>query len=180
MGLAPPIPNHRISQPFGPSDLSVEPDGFYQASDGPLRFRLTRFLGGRFRENIHNGQDVAAAVGTPILAPAAGRLIADKIDVATGDHYAKILVRRGTVLQFDHLSKVLVARGTIIRAGQRFALSGATGHVTGPHLHWQVMHYIGLDPTPDPRLSYQWFAYNPARCLVGGDLAGRAWLRSAF
>lgn len=180
MALAPPLPGHIVTAGFGPSTISFEPEGFYQRdAGGPLRFRLTAFVGGRYHENIHNGQDVAARIGSPVLAPATGKVITDKIDPATGDHYVNLLVRPGTVLRFSHLSKCLVPVGARVIVGSRFALSGASGHVTGPHLHWGVYHYVGLNPRPDPRLMYQWFTYNPARCLPGGDLAGRAWLRPA-
>jgi murein DD-endopeptidase MepM/ murein hydrolase activator NlpD len=179
-GLHPPLPGHAVTQPFGPSTLTVEPDGWYQANaGGPLRFRPSRFLGSTFRENVHNGQDVRANVGTPIQAPVTGRVIVNRVDPASGDHYFRILVRPGTVVQLDHLSEALAAVGAWVIVGQPVALSGASGHVTGPHLHWGVYHYIGLNPRPDPRLASTWFAYNPARCLVGGDLADAAWLRPA-
>lgn len=177
-GLVSPIPGAKVTQPFGPSTISLEPDGFYQRdAGGPLRFRPTRFPGGVYRVDIHNGLDLRAGVGTPVLAPVTGKVIADKIDPASGDHYAKLLVRRGTVLVFSHLSRVIAPIGTKVMVGQRFALSGASGHVIGAHLHWGVYHYVGLNPAPDPRESFSWFSYNPARCLVGGDLADRRWLR---
>lgn len=180
-GLANPLPGHPVTQPFGPSTIAWEPEGYYQANaGGPFRFRLTAFLGGTYHANIHTGQDRGAPVGTPVLAPATGRVIADKIDPASGDHYCRILINPTTVIQLDHLSRFLVPVGGRVMVDSRVALSGASGHVTGPHLHWEVRHYVGLNPRPDPALCYQWFRVNPARCLVGGDLAGAAWLRSTY
>lgn len=180
IGLLHPLPNHRISQPFGPSSLTVEPEGWLQRDDhGPLRFRRTPFANARYREDIHTGEDVSAPDGTAVMAPQTGLILLGRVDPATGDRYIRILVRPGTVLQLDHFSRILVPEGVRVIRGQRIGLSGHSGDVTGPHLHWEVRHYVGLNPRPDPAACSAWYRYNPARCVVGGDLAGRSWLNPA-
>jgi murein DD-endopeptidase MepM/ murein hydrolase activator NlpD len=100
-------------------------------------FGLRRVFNGQAR-NPHSGMDIAAPAGTPVVAPLAGRVI------DTGDY----LFNGGTVwldhgagllTMVCHLSRIDVRPGDRLAAGQRFAAVGATGRVTGPHLHWSVM-----------------------------------------
>jgi murein DD-endopeptidase MepM/ murein hydrolase activator NlpD len=100
-------------------------------------FGLRRVFNGQAR-NPHSGMDIAAPTGTPVVAPLAGRVI------DTGDY----LFNGGTVWldhgagllsMVCHLSRIDVQPGDRLAAGQRYAAVGATGRVTGPHLHWSVM-----------------------------------------
>ncbi|QNI03719.1 peptidoglycan DD-metalloendopeptidase family protein [Halomonas sp. SH5A2] len=90
------------------------------------------------RISPHNGTDFAMPIGTPITAPAAGRV--EKV----ANHYAAgryIVVRHdnGYRTRYLHLSKPLVSQGERIEMGERIALSGNTGRSTGPHLHYEVI-----------------------------------------
>jgi hypothetical protein len=99
-------------------------------------FGLRRVFNGVAR-NPHSGMDIAAPVGAPLVAP----LSATVIDV--GDYFFN-----GTTIWLDHgagllsmmchLSKVAVKPGDKVRAGDKIGEVGATGRVTGPHLHWSV------------------------------------------
>lgn len=95
----------------------------------------------------HSGLDVAAAKGTPVLAPAAGIVSFAKPDLyLTG---GTILVDHGHGLSssFLHLSRLDVSVGDRVEKGQRIGLVGATGRATGPHMHWGL-NWFGtrLDP----------------------------------
>ncbi len=117
------------------------PDALQMRAPVPGRrsssFGLRRVFNGQSR-NPHSGMDIAAATGTPVRAPLAGRVI----DV--GDYFfngGTVWLDHGAGLlsMYCHLSKWDVRAGDEVRAGDAFCAVGATGRVTGPHLHWGVM-----------------------------------------
>jgi murein DD-endopeptidase MepM/ murein hydrolase activator NlpD len=86
---------------------------------------------------FHTGVDLAATVGTPV------HVTADGVVVTAGwsGRYGKlVVVDHGSGLEtyYAHLSQFLVLPGQEVRRGQTIALSGGTGHVTGPHMHYEV------------------------------------------
>jgi len=94
----------------------------------------------------HTGADFQAATGTPVVAPNRGRV------VLVADHYfpGRIVIidhGLGVYSYLAHLSSFAVNEGAIVDRGQRVALSGASGRVTGPHLHWTLrMGSARVDP----------------------------------
>jgi murein DD-endopeptidase MepM/ murein hydrolase activator NlpD len=108
----------------------------------PVPFTATDSFGTRRMFNgelasIHRGTDFHAPAGTPVLAANDGEVI-----IAQGMFYEGNLVVIDHGLQFStqymHLSKIEVKVGDRVKKGQRIGLSGATGRVTGPHLHLGV------------------------------------------
>ncbi|MCL7929542.1 peptidoglycan DD-metalloendopeptidase family protein [Halomonas llamarensis] len=89
------------------------------------------------RTSPHNGTDFAMPIGSPITAPANGRVERVENHYAAG-RYVVIRHDNGYRTRYLHLSKPLVSRGQRVEMGERIALSGNTGRSTGPHLHYEV------------------------------------------
>lgn len=120
-----------------------------QPSPGPLssRFGLRRIFNGQPR-NPHAGLDVAASTGTPVRAPS------EAVVANTGDYFFNgntvfLDHGQGLITAYMHLSRIDVRPGQQVRRGELLGAIGATGRVTGAHLHWAVI----LNNTPvDPEL----------------------------
>lgn len=85
----------------------------------------------------HSGADLTAAQGTQVFATNRGRV------VLTGDFFFNgnaVFVDHGmgVLSMYLHLSEILVEEGQLVERGELLGLAGATGRVTGPHLHWGV------------------------------------------
>jgi murein DD-endopeptidase MepM/ murein hydrolase activator NlpD len=91
--------------------------------------------------HIHQGQDITAAEGTPIVAPRAG-LITWRAYQAGGAGYYLVLAGQDEPYNyvFMHLQRgsLLVSQGDIVTTGQMLARVGSTGESTGPHLHFEI------------------------------------------
>jgi murein DD-endopeptidase MepM/ murein hydrolase activator NlpD len=96
----------------------------------------------------HEGIDLRARRGTPVYAAHAGQVLYAGQKIRG---YGKLVVlrhRSGLSTVYAHNSRLLVKAGQRVRQGQRIALSGATGHVTAPHLHFEVRDGVtALDPS---------------------------------
>jgi murein DD-endopeptidase MepM/ murein hydrolase activator NlpD len=87
----------------------------------------------------HLGVDFRGAVGAPIIAANAGVVaLVDRFFL--GGRVVYIDHGAGIVTGYVHMSKVLVAVGDTVARGQQIGLVGATGRVTGPHLHWNARY----------------------------------------
>lgn len=94
----------------------------------------------------HSGMDIAAASGTPVLSPSAGKVI-ELGDFFFSGNLVYIDHGQGLISMFAHLSQIDVALGERVEKGQVVGKVGATGRVTGPHLHWSLgLNGSWIDP----------------------------------
>lgn len=120
---------------------------FDKPVNGPLSspFGTKRFFNGEPRAP-HSGLDFAVPTGTPVKSPAAGKVI------LTGDYFFNGLTvfvdhGQGLISMFCHLSEIDVAVGDLLERGMVLGKVGATGRVTGAHLHWNVsLNDARVDP----------------------------------
>jgi murein DD-endopeptidase MepM/ murein hydrolase activator NlpD len=109
----------------------------------PLGGRLTSVFGKRMhpttgKVSMHGGIDIAVPSGTWVGAAADGVVILASTDAG---HYGTAVFidhKNGYVTHYGHLSQINVRVGQKVRANQLIAKSGATGRVTGPHLHFTI------------------------------------------
>lgn len=109
------------------------------------KFGTKRVYNG-IQKSAHLGLDFKAAVGTPIHAPAPGKVVMAKNLFFTGN--TVILDHGYGVLSlYAHLDKLKVRKGVEVKTGKVLGLSGMTGRVTGPHLHWMaIIHKQKVNP----------------------------------
>lgn len=109
-------------------------------------FGLRRFFNNQPRKP-HSGLDIAAAEGSPLIAPA------DGIVIETGDYFfngKSVMIDhgQGLITMYSHMSKIDVKPGQALQRGEKFGEVGKTGRVTGAHLHWTVsLNNQRVDPT---------------------------------
>jgi murein DD-endopeptidase MepM/ murein hydrolase activator NlpD len=106
-------------------------------------WRTSPFTGKR---QFHAGVDISGPPGTPVLAPARGRVISAGRDGALG---LSLVIDHGYGVRtsYGHNSKLLVKKGEEVARGQQIAALGNTGRSTGPHLHYSV-HLDGRRVNP--------------------------------
>lgn len=85
----------------------------------------------------HTGIDFHASSGTPVHAVGSGTVVEAGWGGAYGNNIV-IKMHDGTYTQYGHLSSIGVSVGQTVTPGQQIGLSGATGNVTGPHLHFEA------------------------------------------
>lgn len=102
-------------------------------------YRITATFGASsyLWSSVHTGVDLAAPTGTPVAAAVAGIVAGAGYDGAYGNKIT-ITDADGTETWYAHLNTIQVAIGTTVEPGDLIGTVGATGNVTGPHLHLEV------------------------------------------
>ena len=128
---APPPPP--VAPP--PSSTGVFPVAGEYSFGGPD----ARFGAGR-PGHIHQGQDVTAAQGTPLVAPVAGTVYWIAYQASGAGHYVVERGADGVDYVFMHLAtgSITVQKGQALTPGQPFGQVGMTGDASGPHLHFEI------------------------------------------
>ncbi|MFI0806623.1 M23 family metallopeptidase [Streptomyces echinatus] len=93
--------------------------------------------GSMWSSGYHTGVDFVVPTGTPLKAVAAGTVVSAGWGGAYGNQVV-LKLDDGHYAQYAHLSQLSVSAGQTVTAGQQVGLSGATGNVTGPHLHFEI------------------------------------------
>jgi murein DD-endopeptidase MepM/ murein hydrolase activator NlpD len=130
----------RIHKMMLPSTLPVAS----QWNASSYGWRIDPFTGERA---MHEGVDFQADVGTPIIAAAAGVVVAAEVHPQYGN-YVEIDHGQELTTRYAHASRLLVKPGEFVRRGQKIAEVGMTGRTTGPHLHFEV-RYKGSSQNPN-------------------------------
>ena len=131
-------PAIQLAYPLGQWADSMDPWGWrYSESKGAWR--------------MHTGVDLAAPMGTPVLAAKAGRVL---LVQAVGGYGNTVLLDHGEGVEtlYAHLQQALVREGDWIGQGAQLGAVGTTGAATGPHLHFELRNRAqalqAIDPTP--------------------------------
>lgn len=138
----------------------VTPQKFWQgsfirpnASSVSTGFGVRRYYNGEFASDYyHKGVDYAGGYGSPVVAPAAGKvsLVGHESE---GFHVHGNIVGidhgQGVLSVFMHLQDINIQEGAMVKAGQQIGTIGSTGASTGPHLHWGLyVNEVAVDPVP--------------------------------
>lgn len=115
----------------------------YVTSPDYKGYYMRPIKGGIKTQGIHgyNAVDLAAPIGTPVFASAAGKVVVSKDNGAWNGGYGNyIVIEHGnkTETLYAHLSGTIVKRGWNVVQGQVIGYIGSTGHSTGPHLHFEI------------------------------------------
>lgn len=118
-------------------------NGFIQPAEGRISspYGFTRSYvtqGCDTKTRVHWGYDIAAPTGTPIIAPAAGTVALAEDDLYYEGGTIFLDHGHGLMSIFLHMSALEAKVGDVVEAGEQIGKIGATGRVTGPHLHWAV------------------------------------------
>lgn len=116
-------------------------------------YGVRRYYNGEFaKDYYHRGVDYAGAYGSPIVAPAAGRVALigrESQGFAVHGNCVGIDHGQGVLSIFLHMSRIDVKEGDVVKAGQVIGTLGNTGASTGPHLHWGLyVNGQSVDPVP--------------------------------
>ncbi|TME16707.1 MAG: M23 family metallopeptidase [Chloroflexi bacterium] len=130
LALSWPMTRFQITQPFGPSTVVLEP------AYGPYK-------------HFHTGIDIAAPLGTTVMAAADGVVVAVGHTTVGYGNYVVIAHGGGIATLYGHLLDTSVKVGDRVVRGQMIGLEGSTGLSTGPHVHFELrVNDQVIDPMP--------------------------------
>jgi murein DD-endopeptidase MepM/ murein hydrolase activator NlpD len=136
--VAAPPPPAPVAAPSAPSVTAGA--GVFPVQ-GPYSFGGPDGRFGALRSgHVHQGQDIVAAAGTPVVAPLPGTVTRTAYQAAAAGYYVVLHGADGRDYVFMHFlaGSTAVAEGQAVVAGQRLGLVGATGDADGPHLHFEI------------------------------------------
>ena len=113
------------------------PTAFDGKYSWPAQGVLTSGYGWRWGR-MHKGIDIAAPIGTPIVAAAEGVIISAGWNSGGYGNLVKMKHPDGSISLYAHNNRILVRRGQKVKQGQQIAEMGTTGRSTGPHLHFEI------------------------------------------
>jgi biotin carboxyl carrier protein len=134
---------HGFNAPLAPFDLEgpVKLEGVsYSSSFGATRTYVPKTKDCEPTTSVHNGTDIAVGKGTDIYAPMAGTVLLADPDLFYEGGAVFLDMGYGLVSVTMHMSRIDVKAGEVVKQGDLLGLSGATGRVTGPHLHWAIRY----------------------------------------
>ncbi len=121
----------------GASEFLPEAPALSNGYIWPARGTLTSGYGWRWGR-MHRGVDIAAPVGTPVVAAADGVVVRSGWNSGGYGNLVDIRHADGSMTRYGHNSRLLVREGQQVRQGQQIADMGSTGYSTGPHVHFEV------------------------------------------
>lgn len=113
----------------------------------PVKGKVTSRFGEKRTTGTHNGIDIAAPTGTPIISPLSG-VVSAIYSNERGGNQLIILHKNGITTGYAHLHKTFVQIGERVKRGQLIAQVGNTGTSTGSHLHFTVTKF-GIKQNPE-------------------------------
>ena len=144
--------------------MNTDPATYRMSS--PFGYRSDPLLGYTKR---HTGMDFACPPGNPIYATGDGMVVLAKYDHSGYGRHVEIDHGFGYVTRYAHMSRLDVEEGQVVRRGDCIGLSGRSGRITGPHLHYEVIYrnnyvnpawYMDLDM---PSKDYMEMVHKPAK-----------------
>jgi murein DD-endopeptidase MepM/ murein hydrolase activator NlpD len=122
--------------PAATTDSGTDTADYVKPVDGSIGTAY-HASGSSWSSGYHTGTDFVVPTGTAVKAVGAGTVVSAGWDGSYGN---EVVIKHadGDYSQYAHLSSIGVSAGQSVTAGQQIGLSGATGNVTGPHLHFEI------------------------------------------
>ena len=116
---------------------------------------ISSYYGGRIHPitglaSYHDGVDIAASTGTPVMASNAGIVLYAGWYYGFGNAVLIYHSKSNITTLYGHLNSISTHQGAYVKRGQKIGTVGSTGNSTGPHLHFQAMSGSGYGSTFDP------------------------------
>ncbi|WP_129305549.1 LysM peptidoglycan-binding domain-containing M23 family metallopeptidase [Streptomyces sp. L2] len=130
-------PSTHPSKPQTPPPAATPSTGFTLPVTGATIGTGYHVAGSMWSSGYHTGVDFVVPTGTSVKSVAAGTVVSAGWGGAYGNQVV-VKLNDGHYAQYAHLSQLSVSAGQSVTEGQQLGLSGATGNVTGPHLHFEI------------------------------------------
>jgi murein DD-endopeptidase MepM/ murein hydrolase activator NlpD len=146
-----PSPEKMVSpdlpQLYPPDQYLPDSNSTFNGYIWPTKGVLTSGYGWRWGR-MHKGIDIAAPIGTPVVAASDGEVISAGWNSGGYGNLVKLKHFDGSITLYAHNSKIFVRRGQQVAQGQQIASMGSTGYSTGPHLHFEIHPHAGKAANP--------------------------------